>query len=386
MVDETRRMSLTTLFSEDARARRDRIKWLKSLVVEKSELEARVAELKAQLSEQLVKNSELEAHASELEDQFKREREPNGYPIASAETWRLRMCELERQLDERTREAEERIRRVSTLESQLATRTRERDEARKDRDANANSAACALNSLNRITGILDEIERGTQAPTCDTLERTAEAFDAVPMEMLIQRESPKEVMPIDQAPDGRLQGAHCPSVAPAGPATAAAGPAALDSPPPEPLTPDHRPSTTAPGSTLITSLSFNSPAEAFRAAAGICEKLRGETAPEAANTLHDIADELDELAASAPESLAGEPTESVIADVAKALAKAQAKHAPMRGPHEGYAVILEELDELWDEVRKRKPDLALMRNEAIQVAAMAVRFAEDVCAPKENEG
>jgi len=61
------------------------------------------------------------------------------------------------------------------------------------------------------------------------------------------------------------------------------------------------------------------------------------------------------------------------------LGKAQVKHAPMHGPHEGYGVILEELDELWDEVRAQKPDKIKMRKEALQVAAMAARFIVDIC-------
>lgn len=49
--------------------------------------------------------------------------------------------------------------------------------------------------------------------------------------------------------------------------------------------------------------------------------------------------------------------------------------------HEGFAVLCEEVDELkahvWTNQTKR--DLAKMRAEAIQVAAMAIRFAADVC-------
>jgi hypothetical protein len=49
--------------------------------------------------------------------------------------------------------------------------------------------------------------------------------------------------------------------------------------------------------------------------------------------------------------------------------------------HEGYAILLEEVEELWDEVKrkqsKRRPNK--MRKEAIQIAAMAVRFAMEVC-------
>ena len=51
----------------------------------------------------------------------------------------------------------------------------------------------------------------------------------------------------------------------------------------------------------------------------------------------------------------------------------------MHGPHEGYAVILEELDELWEEVKSQHPDRQRMRAEAAQVAATALRFMVDVC-------
>lgn len=49
--------------------------------------------------------------------------------------------------------------------------------------------------------------------------------------------------------------------------------------------------------------------------------------------------------------------------------------------HEGYAVLLEEVDELWEHVKtnQKRRDIDAMRKEAIQIAAMAMRFALDIC-------
>lgn len=52
--------------------------------------------------------------------------------------------------------------------------------------------------------------------------------------------------------------------------------------------------------------------------------------------------------------------------------------------HEAFAILNEEVDELWDEVRgKSNGDQTerkhRMRKEAVQVAAMAIRFIEEVC-------
>lgn len=48
---------------------------------------------------------------------------------------------------------------------------------------------------------------------------------------------------------------------------------------------------------------------------------------------------------------------------------------PFNSMHEGYAVILEELDEAWAEIKGNNSVLA--RAEMVQVAAMALRFLED---------
>ena len=50
-----------------------------------------------------------------------------------------------------------------------------------------------------------------------------------------------------------------------------------------------------------------------------------------------------------------------------------------RSDHEGYAVILEEMDELWEEIKRNPRYKEKVRDEAIQVAAMALRFLVDLC-------
>jgi hypothetical protein len=59
--------------------------------------------------------------------------------------------------------------------------------------------------------------------------------------------------------------------------------------------------------------------------------------------------------------------------------RASSIYPKFNSAHEGYAVLLEEVEELWDEVKKspKRRDPAKMREEAIQVAAMALRFLHD---------
>lgn len=69
-------------------------------------------------------------------------------------------------------------------------------------------------------------------------------------------------------------------------------------------------------------------------------------------------------------------------DVSTELRSARAKFpAAFHSPHEGFAVLLEEVEELKAVVFGRRQDRAEMRRELVQVAAMALRFAEDVCGP-----
>lgn len=78
-------------------------------------------------------------------------------------------------------------------------------------------------------------------------------------------------------------------------------------------------------------------------------------------------------------------------EIAKALKEVQqevmtakARHGKWHSAHEGYAVLAEEVDELWDEVKKRSTtlggtrDIGKLRREACQVAAMAIRFMTEI--------
>ena len=58
--------------------------------------------------------------------------------------------------------------------------------------------------------------------------------------------------------------------------------------------------------------------------------------------------------------------------------RAPQKHGKFNSLHEGYGVLLEEVDEFWDEVKKRNPDPVRLRGELVQIAAMALRNAIDL--------
>lgn len=72
---------------------------------------------------------------------------------------------------------------------------------------------------------------------------------------------------------------------------------------------------------------------------------------------------------------------SVFAEVTDELHNAMSNFPAFNSAHEGFAVLDEEVDELWDHVKMKqgKRDIAAMRKEAIQIAAMAIRFAADIC-------
>jgi len=67
--------------------------------------------------------------------------------------------------------------------------------------------------------------------------------------------------------------------------------------------------------------------------------------------------------------------QSCLKDIEDEYARARKKFPDFNSAHEGYAVILEELDEAWDEIKAN--DLTAARKEMVQVGAMALRFLID---------
>jgi len=76
-----------------------------------------------------------------------------------------------------------------------------------------------------------------------------------------------------------------------------------------------------------------------------------------------------------------EELDRALAEVGSEVIDARANWPPFNSAHEAFAVLSEEHAELWEHVRTKQSrrDLAAMRKEAIQVAAMAIRFATEVC-------
>lgn len=70
----------------------------------------------------------------------------------------------------------------------------------------------------------------------------------------------------------------------------------------------------------------------------------------------------------------------ILSEIKEELQRASVWPA-MNSAHEGYAVLAEEVDELWEHVKtnQKRRDIDAMRKEAVQVAAMAIRFALEVC-------
>lgn len=70
------------------------------------------------------------------------------------------------------------------------------------------------------------------------------------------------------------------------------------------------------------------------------------------------------------------PREVIETSIHEELDKAYRKHGAERwGRHEFYAILKEEVDELWDAIKRDEP-LDNVMDEAIDVAAMCFRYLE----------
>jgi len=71
----------------------------------------------------------------------------------------------------------------------------------------------------------------------------------------------------------------------------------------------------------------------------------------------------------------------IIQAVIKELEGALDNNNPFNSFHEGYAVIKEEFEELWDEIKlnNKVRDVDKIKLEAIQLSAMSIRFLLDLC-------
>ena len=72
----------------------------------------------------------------------------------------------------------------------------------------------------------------------------------------------------------------------------------------------------------------------------------------------------------------------ICAEIVEELRCTTLSHDYFNSAHEGYAVIKEEFDELWEKIKNNYP-VRERREAAIQVAAMALRFILD-CTEKDD--
>lgn len=125
----------------------------------------------------------------------------------------------------------------------------------------------------------------------------------------------------------------------------------------------------------------------------------GQPLPEGRAQVDRLIEEIE--AGAVMETMAPRPAgrlSAILAGVAAELGRAIRKHPPLHSPHEGYAVILEEveellevgsrdvvterirppLDRLWTLVKADRGRSGEARAEAIQIAAMALRYVLDL--------
>ena len=73
---------------------------------------------------------------------------------------------------------------------------------------------------------------------------------------------------------------------------------------------------------------------------------------------------------------------NTLGEITEEFLSATNKFEKFNSAHEGYAILLEEVDELWDNVKLNQDTVdrtEMIKHETIQVAAMAIRLLYDCC-------
>ncbi|GAA3175934.1 hypothetical protein [Rhodococcus baikonurensis] len=115
---------------------------------------------------------------------------------------------------------------------------------------------------------------------------------------------------------------------------------------------------------------------------GVCSANEGHdgTCAEASGWAHDAYEDPPTPAEPAEEETKADPrmdeADLALAETRAEVACAVAKYPPFNSSHEGYAVLKEEVDELWDDVKANNVEHSI--EEAVQVAAMAIRYITDM--------
>jgi transcriptional regulator NrdR family protein len=73
--------------------------------------------------------------------------------------------------------------------------------------------------------------------------------------------------------------------------------------------------------------------------------------------------------------------EKALSEIENEFLRATDLYPSLHSNHEAYAVIKEEVDELWDEIKKSKEIRGNkeIRTELIQIGAMVVRYLDNLC-------
>lgn len=58
--------------------------------------------------------------------------------------------------------------------------------------------------------------------------------------------------------------------------------------------------------------------------------------------------------------------------------RAHQVHGPIHSLHEGYGLLIEEVDELFEEIRCKNPDRSKLATELVQIASICHRIHDDL--------